>query len=219
LQGTIAKIGKALSGLAICVSLAAMSADALWALPQSTQSREKFTADPAGGPIPDARVVDQNGKPRRFYSDLVRGKVVVINFVYTTCTTICPPLGATFGKLQKSLGAQLGKDVSLISISVDPATDTPERLRAWGAQFGAKPGWTLVTGDKTEMDRLSNALGVDTASPANHSPMVLIVNDKAALWKRVYGLGSTATLTRNIEQMIAATSAGSSSANTSEKRQ
>jgi protein SCO1/2 len=195
------------------------AAQAFHVLPQSTQSREKFTADPAGGPIPDARVVDQNGKPRRFYSDLVRGKVVVINFVYTTCTTICPPLGATFGKLQKSLGAQLGKDVSLISISVDPATDTPERLRAWGAQFGAKPGWTLVTGDKTEMDRLSNALGVDTASPANHSAMVLIVNDKAALWKRVYGLGSTATLTRNIEQMMAATSARSSSTNTSEKRQ
>ena len=195
------------------------SGTALQVSPQPTPAKETFTADPAGGPIPDARVVDQNGKPRRFYSDLVRGKVVVINFVYTTCTTICPPLGATFGKLQKSLGAQLGKDVSLISISVDPATDTPERLRTWGAQFGAKPGWTLVTGDKTEMDRLSNALGVDTASPANHSAMVLIVNDKAALWKRVYGLGSTAALTRNIEQMIAATSARSSSTNTSKKRQ
>jgi protein SCO1/2 len=164
-------------------------------------------------------VVDQNGKPRRFYTDLVRGKVVVINFVYTTCTTICPPMGATFGKLQKTLGAKLGKDVSLISISVDPATDTPDRLRAWGAQFHAKPGWTLLTGEKTEMDRLSNALGVDTASPASHSPMVLIVNDKAALWKRVYGLGSTATLTHNIEQMIAATSTRSSSTSAAGKRQ
>ena len=215
------QVVKSLLGIALwfSVGISGSAAQAFHALPQGTQSREKFTADPAGGPIPDARVVDQNGKPRRFYSDLVRGKVVVINFVYTTCTTICPPLGATFGKLQKSLGAQLGKDVSLISISVDPATDTPERLRTWGAQFGAKPGWTLVTGDKTELDRLSNALGVDTASPANHSAMVLIVNDKAALWKRVYGLGSTATLTHNIEQMMAATSARSSSANTSEKRQ
>jgi protein SCO1/2 len=195
------------------------SAPALHAASQTTQSSAAFHADPASGPIPDARVVDQNGKPRRFYTDLVRGKVVVINFVYTTCTTICPPMGATFGKLQKTLGAQLGKDVSLISISVDPATDTPDRLRAWGAQFHAKPGWTLLTGEKTEMDRLSNALGVDTASPASHSPMVLIVNDKAALWKRVYGLGSTATLTHNIEQMIAATSTRSSSTSAAGKRQ
>ena len=128
-------------------------------------------------------------------------------------------MGATFGKLQKTLGSRMGKDVFLVSVSVDPVTDTSERLRAWGAQFHAKPGWTLVTGDKTELDRLSNALGVDTASPASHSPMVLIVNDKAALWKRVYGLGSTAALTHNIEQMIDATSARSSSASAAEKRQ
>jgi cytochrome oxidase Cu insertion factor (SCO1/SenC/PrrC family) len=151
-------------------------------------------------------VVDQYGKPRHFYIDLVRGKVVVINFIYTTCTTICPPLGATFGKLQKNLGERLGKDVFLISVSVDPATDTPERLRVWGAQFKAKPGWTLVTGEKTELNRLLRVLGADTASPENHSPMVLIVNDKAALWKRVYGLGSTAALMNNVEQMMAAPS-------------
>jgi protein SCO1 len=181
---------------------------------QKTESRKALTADPARTQIPDISVLDQNGKRRHFYSDLVQGKVVAINFVYTACTTICPPLGATFGKLQKTLGERVGKDVFLISISVDPVTDTPERLRSWGAQFGAKAGWTLVTGDKTELNRLLRALGSDAASPENHSPMVLIVNDKAALWKRVYGLGSTAALTQNIEQMMAAAPAG-----TAEKRQ
>jgi protein SCO1/2 len=169
-------------------------------------AQKAFTADRAPAQIPDIRVLDQNGKPRHFYSDLVRGRVVVINFIYTTCTTICPPLGATFGKLQKNLGERLGKDVFLVSVSVDPATDTPERLRAWGAQFKAKPGWTLVTGDKTELDRLLRVLGADAASPASHSAMVLIVNDRAALWKRVYGLGSTAALVNNVEQMMAASS-------------
>ncbi|HEX4603572.1 MAG TPA: SCO family protein [Candidatus Angelobacter sp.] len=165
-----------------------------------------FTADRAPAKIPDIKVMDQDGKPRHFYSDLVRGKVVVINFIYTTCTTICPPLGATFGKLQKNLGERLGKDVFLISVSVDPATDTPERLRAWGAQFKARPGWTLVTGEKAELTGLLRVLGADAASPENHSPMVLIVNDKAALWKRVYGLGSTAALMHNVEEMMAASS-------------
>jgi protein SCO1 len=181
---------------------------------QKPGPKKTFPADPARAQIPDISVLDQNGNRRHFYGDLVRGKVVAINFVYTTCTTICPPLGATFGKLQKSLGERVGKDVFLISISVDPATDTPERLRAWGAQFGAKPGWTLVTGEKTELNRLLRALGADAASPESHSPMVLIVNDKAALWKRVYGLGSTVVLTHNIEQMMAA-----APASTAEKRQ
>jgi len=175
---------------------------------RDSAAKKTFTADRAPARIPDISVMDQNGKPRHFYSDLVRGKVVVINFIYTTCTTICPPLGATFGKLQKNLGERLGKDVFLISVSVDPATDTPERLRAWGAQFKAKPGWTLVTGDKAELDRLLRVLGADAASPASHSAMVLIVNDKAGLWKRVYGLGTTAVLMNNIEQMMAASSGG-----------
>jgi protein SCO1 len=161
-------------------------------------------------PIPDISVTDENGNARHFYSDLVKGKVVAINFVYTTCSTICPPLGATFGKLQKSLGAHFGRDIFLISISVDPATDTPMRLHSWAAQFSAKPGWTLVTGDKLELNRLLKALGSDVASPESHSPMVLIIDDKTGLWKRVYGLGSTAALTRSIEQIMTASAVSSS---------
>jgi protein SCO1/2 len=210
LHGTV-KSAIALLGLMLQLS-AATTVTASQAS-QSSQQREQsksFTADPAPAHIPDINVVDQNGKPHHFYSELVRGKVVVINFVYTTCTTICPPLGATFGKLQKNLGQKLGKDVFLISISVDPVTDTPTRLRAWGAQFGAKPGWTLVTGEKTELNRLLRVLGADTASPESHSPLVLIVNDKAALWKRVYGLGASSALMHSIEQMIVASSSKTS---------
>jgi protein SCO1/2 len=139
--------------------------------------------------------------------------VVAINFIFTTCTTICLPLGATFGKLQTNLGNHLGRDVFLISVSVDPVTDTPDRLHAWGAQFGAKPGWTLVTGEKIGIDRLLKALGSDSAAPESHSPLVLIVNDKNATWKRVYGLGSAATLTRNVTHEMMAASATDSSGN------
>ncbi len=170
---------------------------------QSASSRGTAEADRRRNRIPDINVTDQDGHVRHFYSDLVKGKVVAINFVYTTCTTICPPLGATFGKLQSSLGEHFGRDIFLISVSVDPATDTPERLRSWAAQFSGKPAWTLVTGDKLELNRLLKALGADTASPESHSPMVLVINEKAGLWKRVYGLGSTAALARSIEQIAA----------------
>src|ERR1035438_4950009 len=81
--------------------------------------------------VPDCVLLNQNGERVRFYSDLVRGKVVVINSIFTTCTTICLPMGANFARLQALLGDHMGREVNLISISVDTLTDTPELLRAW----------------------------------------------------------------------------------------
>src|ERR1041384_6287974 len=80
--------------------------------------------------IPDVKVLDQDGNARHFYTDLIKDKTVAINFIFTNCTTICPPLAATFARLQKEMGDKVGRDVHLISISVDPLTDTPERLKA-----------------------------------------------------------------------------------------
>lgn len=144
--------------------------------------------------IPDVELLDQNGRAVRFYSDLVKGKVVAVNFIFTTCTTICPPLGATFARVQKELGERAGRDVHLISISVDPATDTPERLKAWGEKFHAAAGWTFVTGPKPQVDELLRALGAATANPADHTPTVLVGNDAAGQWTRAYGLARPALL-------------------------
>lgn len=152
--------------------------------------------------IPDVELLDQNGSRVRFYTDLVKGKTVAINFIFTTCTTICPPLGATFARVQKDLGERAGRDVRLISVSVDPATDTPERMKAWGAKFHAAEGWTLVTGAKPEVDKLLLALGAATASPADHSPTVLIGNDAAGQWTRTYGLARPAVLVKLIGDAV-----------------
>jgi protein SCO1/2 len=143
--------------------------------------------------IPDVSVIDQQGRPVRFYSDLVKGRVVAINTIFTTCTTICPPMGATFASLQKRLGADAER-ASLISISIDPATDTPARLKTWAAQFDARPGWTLVTGAKPDVDRLLKALGLFSPSPAEHTPVTLLGNDARGAWTRTYGLTSATKL-------------------------
>lgn len=153
--------------------------------------------------IPDVELLDQNGRVVRFYTDLVKGKVVAVNFIFTTCTTICPPLGATFARVQRELGARTGRDVHFISISVDPATDTPERLKAWGAKFHAAEGWTLVTGRKPQVDELLRALGAATSSPADHSPTVLIGNDAAGQWTRAYGIARPAVLVGLIDAAAA----------------
>ncbi|HEX8844759.1 MAG TPA: SCO family protein [Pyrinomonadaceae bacterium] len=138
--------------------------------------------------IPDITVYDQNNRRLNFYTDLVKGKTVAINFIFTTCTTICPPLTATFRRVQQTLGERVGRDVELISISVDPATDVPERLKDFSAKFKAGPGWTFVTGSKPEIDRLLNALGGYVPDRNDHTPMVLIGNDAAGFWTRTYGL-------------------------------
>ena len=148
--------------------------------------------------IPDVELLDQDGRRVRFYTDLVKGKVVAVNFVFTTCTTVCPPLGATFARVQRELGERAGRDVRLISISVDPATDTPERLKAWGGKFKAGPGWTLLTGAKPQVDELLRALGAATASPSDHTPTVLVGNDARGQWTRAYGLAPPSKLVQLI---------------------
>jgi protein SCO1/2 len=152
--------------------------------------------------IPDVELLDQDGRAVHFYADLVKGKVVAVQFIFTTCTTICPPLGATFARVQKDLGERAGRDVRLISVSVDPATDTPERLKAWAAKFHAAEGWTLVTGAKPQIDELLRALGASTGSPADHSPTVLIGNDAKGQWTRTYGLARPAVLVKLIGDAV-----------------
>lgn len=142
----------------------------------------------SGLSIPDVEVVTQDGETVRFYSDLVEDRVVAMNFVFTTCTTICPPMGAIFGRLQKRLGERAGREVHLISVSVDATTDTPERLTAWAAKFGRAPGWTLVTGDKTTVDSLLKSLQVFAPDFQDHAPLVLLGNDARGEWTRAYGL-------------------------------
>lgn len=153
--------------------------------------------------IPDVTVFDQDGKRLNFYSDLVKDRVVAINFIFTTCTTICPPLTATMSRVQEQLGGAAGRNIQLISITVDPTTDVPARLKRFAEKFGAKPGWTFVTGDKPEIDRLLIALGAGVSDPANHSPLFLIGNEPARYWTRSYGLASPSALRALIVQAAA----------------
>ena len=146
----------------------------------------------------------QDGDTVRFYRDLVEDRVVAINFVFTTCTTVCPPMGAIFGQLGERLGDRAGRDVHLISVSVDPATDTPERLAAWAARFGRRPGWTLVTGDKRTIDSLLKALEVFTPDFADHAPVALLGNDAVGAWTRAHGLASPAKLAAILDGLAGA---------------
>ena len=151
--------------------------------------------------IPDVRVFDQNGRQLNFYKDLIADKVVAINFVFTTCTAICRPLTATFRRVQQELGEEVGKNVWLISVSVDPTTDTPERLHEFAAKFKAGPGWSFVTGDASDINAILGAFGVAINNKNDHTPMVLIGSEAKGVWTRAYGLSSPVEIARLITEV------------------
>jgi len=162
--------------------------------------------------IPDVPVLDQNGRRLNFYTDLVKGKTVAVNFIFTTCTTICPPLAATFRRVQQDLGERVGRDVHLISVSVDPVTDTPERLQSFASKFKAGPGWTFVTGGKPEITTLLKSLGSMTADKNDHTAMMLVGNDAAGSWTRTYGLAPASSILKVINEAATKSATGKSNA-------
>ena len=96
------------------------------------------------------------------------------------------------------MGERVGSDVTLISVSVDPVTDVPERLKAFGAKFKAGRGWTFVTGSKVEINVLLKALGASVVDKNDHSPMVLVGKESAGYWTRTYGLAPVSVLVKAI---------------------
>lgn len=176
------------------------------AAPAEAASVEAPRAEaPARFEVPDVEVIDQAGRPRRFYTDLIQGKTVAVNFVFTTCKTVCPPMGANFAKLRRLLSEGAGGEVELISVSIDPGVDTPQRMKEWGAKFGAGPGWTLVTGDRLVVTQLLQALGVYNGDKIDHSPLVLLGDDRTHAWTRTYGLTPPAKLAEMISGLNAET--------------
>ncbi len=151
--------------------------------------------------IPDVELFDQNGHKVHFYSDLVEGKVVAMNFVFTTCSTICTPQGARFAELRKLLGNRAGSDIHLISVSIDPQTDTPAKLKAWSDKLGGGPGWTLVTGEQAEVVRLLKSLGAFEVDIKRHNPSVLLGNDRDQHWTRAYSLSPAAKLVELLDEL------------------
>lgn len=154
--------------------------------------------------IPDITLLNQRGESVRLRS-LVEGKTVAMNFIFTRCTTICPPLGMGFGRLQKLLAERNEQDVALISVSLDPSYDTPERLEEWGKRFGAGPEWTRLTGPQRDVDTLLKVMGVYTPAREQHAPIVLVGSGETGQWVRVYGLSSPQQLLSAVDKMATRT--------------
>lgn len=135
----------------------------------------------------------------RFYSDLLKGHTVVIIPFFATCTNVCPPMNRNLEKIQEALGDRLGKQVYLISISVDPVTDTPTRLKEYAAKFHAKPGWYFITGKKENVDWALYKLGQYVEDKNNHTSIMIIGNEATGLWKKAFALARPDELIKIVE--------------------
>jgi len=172
--------------------------------------------------FPNVELITQDGKKVRFYDDLIKGKVVAIELIYTTCKYNCPLETARLVQLQKLLGDRMGKDIFFYSISIDPEHDTPEVLKEYAAKYHVGPGWTFLTGKEADIKLISRRLGLDSLPNANdpdgHTPTLLIGNEATGLWMQNAALDNIKFIALRIEQMAGyvAQSVSVSSANKAE---
>ena len=150
----------------------------------------------------DVELINQDGQKMRFYSDVLKNKVVVINTFFTSCTSVCPPMNRNFEKVQEALGERLGKDAFLVSISVDPTTDTPPRLKEYSGRFHARQGWIFLTGKKENVDWALYKLGQYVEAKDDHSTIIIIGNEPKGLWKKAFGLAKPDELVKIVEDVI-----------------
>lgn len=151
--------------------------------------------------IPDVVLKDRNGKDIRIRSLLEDSGVVAIDFVYTTCTTICPVISTIFAQVQEELGDRLGKDMRLLSISLDPTRDSAGRMAEAAAKVSANPEWAWLTGEKEFVDQVLVGLGAYTPDVTSHPPMVVIGDAKRDHWIRLYGFVSPEKIVKQMERL------------------
>lgn len=171
---------------------------------QGKDEEPAVESKPAEVKLYDLELQDQDGRTVRFRSDVVGEKIAVIDSFFTTCGLICPILSAIYADLQDRLGDRLGKEVALVSISVDPNTDIPPRLKEFAGKWEAKPGWVFLTGQKTVVDRVLDGLGLYSADFAAHPAAFLVGDGKSGKWTRFYGFASPEELLAKIDELSAA---------------
>jgi len=201
----------------LCALLAliiTISAQAQGASDGKTQEHEKHnnmtTATPSDQNLNvdirlhDLELVTQDGKRVKFKSDVIGDKLVAMTFIYTSCTTICPVYNAIFTQLQDLLGERQGREVILISLSLDPVRDIPRRMKREAKKFKAKPGWFYLTGQKLNVDQVLKGLDAYIVDFEEHPPTALIGDGKTGTWRRFNGFPMPKQLLAMIDELKAA---------------
>jgi len=164
--------------------------------------RPEYKRTVHGYAVPDVTLTNQDGKKVHLKTFLKqRDKVVIMDFIFGTCTTICPVLSASFVNFQNKLGADAGR-VQLVSISIDPEHDTPQVLKAYLKKFRAKPGWDFLTGSREDIHLVMNAFNAYTSDKMQHYPLTFVYSPVQDLWVRIDGLVATSELMEEYQKAL-----------------
>ena len=176
---------RTLCAVSICILLIAGF------MPQSAAAESKaYKKSVERYQIPDVSLINQDGKSVRLKSLLTSDKPVVVDFIYGTCTTICPVLSAGFSSLQQKAGAN-SKNVHLVSISIDPENDSPRVMRDYLKRYRAKPGWDFLTGNRKDIDTVMKAFDAYIPNKMSHYAVTFIHTPGSTNWVRLNGILST----------------------------
>ena len=153
--------------------------------------------------FPNVTLRTQDNQPVRFYDDVVKGKkVVVINFMFTTCTSLCPRETANLANFHHALGAHAGRDVFLSSITVDPENDTPAALKRYAERFHAGPGWTFLTGRAADIELIQRRLGAFPRDGTPHTGMAIYGNEATGSWSATPIIRNGAGMARIVLRLV-----------------
>jgi len=156
--------------------------------------------------FPNVPLTTQDGAAVRLYDDLLKGKSVAINVMYTSCKDECPLETARLAQLQKILGERMGKDIFFYSITIDPKRDKPEVLKAYAEKYGVGPGWLFLTGREEDIKLATKKLGLsrvrDSASKDGHTSSLMVGNEPAALWMRTSAVDNPQFLATTIANFL-----------------
>ena len=174
--------------------------------PAGGHAQERFSTSPQASRwgkdyLPNLPVVDQDGREYRFYDDLIANKNVVINFIFTTCTDICPLTTARMSMVQEKLGDQVGSRVHMISITIDPEHDGPKELKNYAEAFRAGPGWTFLTGKPEDIAAIRYKLGERSKILSEHRHEMLLGSAASGTWGRDSVFGDIERVVFNIKSL------------------
>jgi len=147
-------------------------------------------------------LLDQTGREWRLYSDLLKDRAVVIHPFFSSCPGVCPALMGKLREVRAALGERLGRDVFFLSISVDPETDTPDKLRAYAEEHEVTPGWLLLSGRPENVTQALRKLGQYVEEPEAHTNLLIVGNERTGLWKKAFGLSKTEDLVTIVRSVI-----------------
>jgi protein SCO1/2 len=148
-----------------------------------------MTPQPVIGDVP---LVDLHGRATSLRAALETDEPLLVNFIFTSCTTICPVMSTGFSQLQRTVGVD--RPVRLVSISIDPQTDTPDVLRAYARRYHAGASWAFLTGTRTSIQAAQHAFGAYRGEAVNHAPVTYVRRSRRAPWQALEGFASAAQL-------------------------